>query len=190
MDESLFTTEAERGSAALRRLAYTWASDADELDDLVQLAWQLAWEKRATYRGDGDFVGWLLTIGRTACTRERKKRRHERTEPLSEGILSLAEADHISERRAQARDERDDELLNFVVRLPGRQRALMIAHYLFGKSVKQMAEMIGRSPETVKATLAQARRKLRDVRDESRKLGGGGGAKDGLTHLGTTTLLN
>jgi RNA polymerase sigma-70 factor (ECF subfamily) len=174
VDESLFTSEEERGSAALRRLAYTWASDADELDDLVQMSWLLAWDKRSTYRGDGDFVGWLLTIGRTVCTRERKKRQRERTEPLSDEIRDFADADHVSERRAHARDERNEGLLNIVMRLPERQRGLGIWHYMFGGSVKEMAAGIGRSTETVKATLAQAKRNLRVLQGGAQEEAGGG----------------
>lgn len=55
-------------------------------------------------RTDGDFVGWLLTIGRTVCTREKKKRQRERAVPLSDEIRDSADAPHVSERRAHARD--------------------------------------------------------------------------------------
>lgn len=172
VDEALFSSEWDRGSEALRRYASTWMRDADEREDLVQLAWVIAWEKRDSYRGDGDFVHWLLCLGRTVCGREHERRRCECLVPLPEDLLDASDCDAVSEDKARARQERDERLLIIIVSLAPRQRAAIIAHHGFGYSVKQIAEMTGKSPATVKATLAQARRKLRQLEEDLSETGG------------------
>lgn len=173
MDESIFTREWERGSLALRRLARSYARDLDELDELVQRTWVLAFDKRETFRGDGDFVGWLCSIGRTVCARQERRKRRERTVPLADTIRDESLPDHVSARRALARDERHEDLLNLVMSLSPRQRGLIIWHCMFGGTVKEIAEGIGRSTETVKATLKQARKKLRALEEDYERPGGG-----------------
>lgn len=163
MDEAIFSGEWDRGSAALRRYASTWTHDADEREDLVQLAWVLAWEKRDSYRGDGDFVHWLLCLGRTVCGREHDRRRRERLVSLREDLLGASDSDAVSEDKARARQEFEERLMNVIVSLALGQRGAIIARHGFGWSVKKIAEMTGRSPATVKATLAQARKKLRQL---------------------------
>ena len=187
MDESMFESEWKRGSDAIRRLGCSWTRDPDELDELVALAWSLAWEKRDSFRGDGDFVGWLVALGRTVCTRERERRRREQAVPLSEAIPDDVVPDHISERRARAHVHREDELLNIIMTLPPRQRAAIIARYCFGYSVKKLAETMGRSEETAKSTLAQAKKNLRGLTEEYRKAARGGGR---LTHFEATMLYS
>ncbi|MBX3174350.1 MAG: sigma-70 family RNA polymerase sigma factor [Gemmatimonadaceae bacterium] len=164
MDESMFTTEADRGSSALRRAALYWAADADDVEDLVQQTWLIAWQRRSSFRGDGDFVGWLLAVGRSVLSREWKKRRRERRAELSEAISDESLPPDTSVQSAHARDTQEDELLDLVMQLPARQRTVVVAHHGFGMSVKQVAEMLGRSPETVKATLAHAKKNLRGRR--------------------------
>lgn len=176
MDESIFTREFDRGSAALRRLARPYARDRDELNELVQLTWVTAHEKREMFRGDGDFVGWLCKIGRTICIRERRRSLREKAVPLSDTIPDESLPAHVSERLVRARDERHEDMLNLVIRLPPRQRALTIWHYMFGRSVKEMAEGIGRSTESVKTTLKQARKNLRALEEEYRRTRERGGA--------------
>ena len=182
MYEALFSSEWKRGTDAIARFSSSWARDADEREELVQLTWALAWEKRALYRGDGDFVGWLLRLGRTVCTRESERRRRERLVLLSDAAADAECLDGIGEIEALARQDRDDRLLSVIVGLAPHQRAALIAHHGFGYSVKEIAGMTGRSAATVKATLAQARRRLRLLGEEFR----GGGR---LTHSATRALF-
>lgn len=100
MDESIFTREWERGSLALRRLARSYARDVDELDELGQRTWVLAFDKRETFRGDGDFVGWLCSIGRTVCARQERLKRRERPVPLADTLRDESLPDDVSARRA------------------------------------------------------------------------------------------
>ena len=62
----------------LYRYAWTLSRDRRRADDLVQDALVKAWLGRDSYRGDGSFVGWLLTIVRNehleAVRREARRR--------------------------------------------------------------------------------------------------------------------
>jgi RNA polymerase sigma factor (sigma-70 family) len=159
--EELFERDWERGSEAIRRYARSWVHDTDDLDEVVAIVWSVAWEKRSTFRRHGDFAGWLVAITRTVCGRAKLRQQRERRTQLREELPSDALPEHLAVQRARAREDREDALLNIVVRLPPRQRATVIARYCFGYPVKKIAAMLGRSEETVKATLAQAKRNLR-----------------------------
>lgn len=60
-------------------------------------------------------------------------------------------------------DRDETELLETLRELPHRQRAAVLLHYVADMSVREVAEVMGVAEGTVKALLAQARRKLRTI---------------------------
>jgi RNA polymerase sigma factor (sigma-70 family) len=126
----------------------------------VQQTWVLAWEKRHTYRATGDFVAWLARLCRTVCRLDAAREGRRMEVSLPENIA--AETDSArSESSALELQDREDLLLNRIMALAPRQRQVLIAHFACGWTVKEISMHLGRSPETVKATIAQGLRRLR-----------------------------
>lgn len=142
---SEFTAWVEPHLPAMSRYAARLVPAADR-DDVVQEALVRAWRRHTTY---DDRVGaplpWLLAI-----VADRARRHRARTRPTVE----LAEA-------SVAPVEADVDLERAVLQLSGRQRQAVDLHYFVGLDVVSCAQVMGCAEGTVKATLHQARGRLR-----------------------------
>lgn len=130
---------------ALGRYATRLVGPADR-DDIVQDCLERAWRKWRTYdESRGSAQAWLLAILHDRARRFRTRRRT--TLELVEG----ADADTYV----------DVDLERAVSGLPTRQRQAVELHYFVGLDVATTAQVMGCAEGTVKATLHQARTRLR-----------------------------
>jgi RNA polymerase sigma factor (sigma-70 family) len=138
---------------AMTRLAARLVATADQ-DDVVQESLLRAWRRRSTYDpAKGTALGWLLAIVGDQA-RRRRVRSRQPSFPLDEA--SGAVLDHA----------RDLDLERAIARLSTRQRLAVDLHYFVGLDVVTCAETMGCAEGTVKATLHQARARLRVLLDE------------------------
>ena len=118
-------------------------------DDVVQDALTRAWRRWGTYdAGRGTPRTWLLAIVADQSRRTRLRRR-----PTVE-LVDVPE-------REGSRDE-DLALEAALRRLPRRQRLAVALHYFAGLPVAECAAVMRCAEGTVKSTLFDARRRLRE----------------------------
>lgn len=125
---------------------------AVDRDDVVQESLLRAWKKRHHYDANrGGPRTWLIAITADQARRARRKAR-----PASVlGVFS---------RPAPSVDDRLD-VDDAVARLPPRQRLAVDCFYFVDLSIAETAAVMRCSPGTVKSTLADARKRLRDLLD-------------------------
>jgi RNA polymerase sigma-70 factor, ECF subfamily len=145
-DAREFAAFVEPHLTAMSRFASRLVPAADR-DDVVQEALVRAWGRRATYDASrGTPLPWLLAI-----VADRARRHRTRTKPtfelVGEGSVELAAADVDLERA--------------VASLSDRQRMAVDLHYYVGLDVASCAQVMRCAEGTVKATLHQARARLR-----------------------------
>ena len=123
---------------------------AGDRDDVVQDALIRAWQRWSTYdEARGTPVAWLLAILADRCRRQRTRQ----PAPAAVELVDVgAPADHP-----------DVDLERAVRGLSRRQRQAVDLFYFVGLDVATVAEVMGCAPGTVKATLSQARARLRQV---------------------------
>ena len=122
-------------------------------DDVVQEALIRAWQRWSTYdAARGRPAAWLLGIVADRC------RRHRSRSPAA--LMELV--DHGPPTRG---DDRylDLDLERALTALSRRQRMAVDLYYFTGLDVDTVAEVMHCAPGTVKATLHQARARLRDL---------------------------
>jgi RNA polymerase sigma-70 factor (ECF subfamily) len=118
-------------------------------DDVVQDALTRAWRRWGTYdAARGTPRTWLLAIVSDQSRRARLRRR-----PTVE-LVDVAAPE----------GRRDDDLALEAAlrRLPRRQRLAVALHYFVGLPVAECAAVMGCAEGTVKSTLFDARRRLRE----------------------------
>ncbi len=131
----------------MTRLAARLVSHSDA-EDVVQEALVRAWRRRSTYdAARGSELAWLLAIVAD------RARRH-RTRPRA--ALSLVEV-------ATTPSPRDLDLERALGLLADRQRLAVGLYYFVGLDVPTCAQVMGCAEGTVKATLHQARGRLRGL---------------------------
>lgn len=134
----------------LGRYAARQVGSADR-DDVVQEALIRAWQRWATYdETRGTAVAWLLGILADRCRRHRTRR-------PDRALVELVDTRGVLQATS------DVDLERAIEGLSRRQRQAVDLHYFLGLDIASVADVMNCAPGTVKATLHQARARLRDL---------------------------
>jgi RNA polymerase sigma factor (sigma-70 family) len=127
--------------------------DEEEAKDLVQVTFEIALRRIDTLRDPAALRGWLLRIE----TREafRVTRRLRRLVRLDGHVHELASPGPDVGHRGEIREA--------LMALPARTRAAVALHYLAGLSVRETADALGISENTVKTQIKTGLARLREV---------------------------
>lgn len=142
--------------AYLRVIARRWQREKAAAEDLVQETLLRALANAHLFAPGSNLRAWLFTIMRNLFYAEANAAR--KTAALREAIAAAFEekAPHAGEGRLLLRD-----LERALRRLPKKERALILAVGLDGKSYQEAAEGLGASVPAVRCHLARARDRLR-----------------------------
>jgi RNA polymerase sigma factor (sigma-70 family) len=138
----------------LRRLALRLTGNTHDAEDLAQQAWLQASEGR---RPEGPVRGWLAAIARNL---HRATHRAERRRAARQSAVPQPENGPSPDEMA-ARLDAHRSLLAAVHELAEPYRSTVTQHYLYGQSVRAIAEQSGVSPRTVETRLRRGREQLR-----------------------------
>ena len=133
------------------RAVYLATSDKDAAFDATQEAFKRAyarWWRLSRHEWVG---GWVMTTALNASKRSGKKSSRE----LPSDLDPSTSYPEPSSNRV--------DVSAALQRLPARQRTATILYYLGDQSIPTIANVMGVSEGTVKAHLAQARKKLREA---------------------------
>lgn len=130
--------------------------DDDEAKDLVQATFEIALRWIDTLREPAALRAWLLRIE----TREafRVVRRLRRVVRLDGHVRELASPGSDLAARADMRQA--------LMTLPARTRAAVALHHLAGLSVRETADALGVTENTIKSQLKTGLARLREVLDD------------------------
>ncbi len=135
-------------------MAYRYASNPSEAEDIAQDALLRAWRRRSTLRDGARRKEWLGTIVRNEAFRQHARVRPEPVDTVDsweaaedEGIVSTVE-------RA--------DLHAALKRLPERDRKLLELRYQEDLTQEAIARRLGVPDGTVKVRLHRVRHKLRE----------------------------
>jgi RNA polymerase sigma-70 factor, ECF subfamily len=137
------------------RLAYRYASNPSEAEDIAQEALIRAWRWRSNLR-DGDRRNqWLATIVRREAFRQRARVRPDPTE-------AIEAMEGVEDQRVVATVELAD-LHAALERLNDRDRQLLAMRYQLDLTQAEIARQLGIPEGTAKVRLHRARDRLRRV---------------------------
>jgi RNA polymerase sigma-70 factor (ECF subfamily) len=134
-------------------MAYRYASNPSEAEDIAQDALLRAWRRRSTLREVDRRNQWLATIVRNEAFRQ-----HARVRPDPTSMIETYEA--VEDAQVVATVERAD-LHAALRRLSDRDRQLLELRYTEDLTQQAIARRLGIPEGTVKVRLHRARNKLR-----------------------------
>ena len=150
--ESLYRTHAKR----IYSLAYRFAGNAADAEELLQDIFLLAYRKLDSFRHEAALSTWLHRLAVNRCldhVRSRAARQDAATEPLNAEAPPPARADagpitHIDLERA-------------IAQLPDGCRMAFVLHDVEGYGHGEVAERLGIATGTSKSQVHKARLRLR-----------------------------
>jgi len=134
-------------------LAYRYASNPSEAEDIAQEALLRAWRRRSTLRDSGSRKQWLSTIVRNEAFRHYSRPRPDPTDEIEQVESGEEELVLVTAERA--------DLQAALERLSERERALLSLRYEEDLTQPAIAARLGIPEGTVKVQLHRARVKLR-----------------------------
>lgn len=159
-EASAFDELVAEFSPRIARLAHrllAWRSGAGEradADDVVQEVFIAALKRQRHFRGDASLWTWLSAIAVNQC-RSRLRRRNswrrwmgfqrERDQPCHGSLV---------------RDETSQRVREAISQLKQDDREVIVLFYLEEQSVKQIAEMLGKTYNAIEVRLHRARHRL------------------------------
>lgn len=157
-------------------LALRLTGSAADAADAAQEAWVKIYRNIGRYRGEAAFSTWVYRIVVNTCLGERRRWRRWRAPqvltPAPERCAAAAPCDGLE--RAELRVG----IAAALAQLPEAQRTLIVLRDVEDCSYREIASILGCTPELVKSRLHRARQRLRSI------LEGGSGAASPLAAVG------
>jgi RNA polymerase sigma-70 factor, ECF subfamily len=173
-DDVLIRRIASGDQLAMRRLyarhrvaIYRWllrlVGDAALAEDLLSDVFLDVWRKASSFEGRSSVSTWLLAIARHKALSARRRRTEvERNVGLSEFASALADPGDDPELVLQKKD-REELLRRSLARLSPEHGEVIDLTYYHGKSIKEIAEIVGINEATVKSRTFYARKRLAEL---------------------------
>ena len=150
VNDEMFQTEVKQVEKLLFRVAWSYLSNMQDVEDAVQEALFKAWEKRATLRSEERFKAWLARIVVNQCKNILRRRKKGSFYPLEGNELMACSPEEAP-------------VLEAMNKLKPEQRAAVTLYYLDGYTLPEIALLLGCPVGTVKTRLHAARKRLRTI---------------------------
>jgi len=155
-DPAAFRVLVVRHAPLMRSYAHRILGSTDEVDDVVQDAFIVAWQRLPELADLGRVRSWLMRIvSHKAIDRVRGRHPHVDIEEQEPSIPEVEPPADVVEARSEA-----EELCSALGELPAAQRQSWVLRELAGYSYEEIAAELAVPATTVRGLLARARRYL------------------------------
>jgi RNA polymerase sigma-70 factor, ECF subfamily len=133
---------------------------ADVIEDILQEILLAAWQALPTYRGDSGLQSWILGIARHKIDDYYRKRiREEEITEEEDSVPELSTMPMLEQQLdSAAQQERVKKTLSS---MPENYALALLARYRDEKSVREMAQLSGKTEKAMERLLARARENFR-----------------------------
>ncbi|MFT5821292.1 MAG: RNA polymerase sigma factor (sigma-70 family) [Crocinitomix sp.] len=144
-------------SSKFKGIAYRYTNDSSVANDMVQESFIKIYKNINSYKGDGNFEGWMKRILINNCLNNIKKEK-KYTFEISDVLL-----DRPSSEWDEAIDALSfDEILVLVNKLPIGYKTVFNLSVFEGYAHKEIGELLGISESASRSQLTKAKSKLKE----------------------------
>ena len=160
-DIQCFELLMRRNNTRLYRAIRSLVADEDEVEELMQQAYVLAYTRLGQFGRGARFSTWLLRIGlNEALQRLRRDRRWPRIAPE---VLEEEPSMSATPEQGLARAQLNHLLEQLVDDLPDSHRSVFVLREIEQLSTAEVAEVLGITADNVKQRLSRAKAMLRNA---------------------------
>lgn len=151
--ETLFNHAYEKYSLLLWKTIHMYIQDDSECEDILQEVFLKLLLKNPKFKSEEHKRNWLL---RVAINKSKDYHRSfwKKNIEVAEKQIELVS------------DEKETEIQGYIAALPKKYKDVIILHYFFGYSVKEISEILRIGESSVKMRLSRARSKMRTDMEE------------------------
>jgi RNA polymerase sigma-70 factor (ECF subfamily) len=176
-DSSAFQVLVERHRSMVYRVAYQFAGNHHDAEDIAQDVFIKVFRSLDRFRQDAQLTSWLYRIIMNACIDHRRRSRFSSSaafgDEAEQTMLNAPEETPGPEERAYG-SELGQVLESEIGRLPKGQRVVFVMRHHQGMKLCEIAEALGLAEGTVKRQLHAAVHRLREALRHARVTAGEG----------------
>jgi len=176
-DSSAFQVLVERHRSMVYRVAYQFAGNHHDAEDIAQDVFIKVFRSLDRFRQDAQLTSWLYRIIMNACIDHRRRSRFSSSaafgDEAEQTMLNAPEETPGPEERAYG-SELGQVLESEIGRLPKGQRVVFVMRHHQGMKLCEIAEALGLAEGTVKRQLHAAVHRLRGALRQARVTAGEG----------------
>jgi RNA polymerase sigma-70 factor (ECF subfamily) len=165
-DPSAFQVLVERHRSMVYRVAYQFAGNHHDAEDIAQDVFIKVYRSLDRFRQDAQLTSWMYRIVMNACIDHRRRQRSAIAAPFGDEaeqrMLNTPEGTPGPEDRAYA-GELGQVLESEIGRLPSGQRVVFVMRHHQGMKLCEIADALGLAEGTVKRQLHAAVHRLRQA---------------------------
>jgi RNA polymerase sigma-70 factor (ECF subfamily) len=166
-DDRAFAVLVERHGATVWQAVREIVGDAADVEDVVQESFISAYRALPGFRGEAQFRTWLLRIAHNAAvTRaQQRARRRESAFPQDEeeaGADAFPSSEKLPDELLDAK-VLEEHLAQLIDGLPDHYRVVLVLYYYEQLTYEEIAEVVGRPINTVKAHIRRAKIRLGEL---------------------------
>jgi len=176
-DHSAFHMLVERHRSMVYRVAYQFAGNHHDAEDIAQEVFIKVYRSLNRFRQDAQLTSWMYRIVMNACIDHRRRHSPAGAAPFGEEaelkMLNTPEEAPDPETRTYA-GELGEVLDAEIKRLPPGQRIVFVMRHHQGLKLNEIASALGLAEGTVKRQLHAAVHRLRQALTMANVTAGGG----------------
>ncbi len=164
-DSDAFAALFKRYYRAMYALAYNYLRSSDEAEDVAESVWIKVWERREAWALRGTVNDYLFTAVRNQAINRLRHQRIRRELAERSAIEGSSPAMGSAPAGAQADLEAQALMAAIetaIAQLPPRCREAFVLRRQHGRSLAEIADIMGTSVRTVEAQITKALRLLRE----------------------------
>jgi RNA polymerase sigma-70 factor, ECF subfamily len=156
-DETRFIQALTQHQPALEAFCHAQVARREDAREVLQATCVKLWQKAADWNPDTKFLPWAFTVARFVALSHIRDRMRDRLVLDEDLVLAMAEE---TEAISETFEDRREALEHCVKRVKPDQRKMLHAHYLEGRTVRDIAHSEGRGESAIKMTLLRLRQLL------------------------------
>jgi RNA polymerase sigma-70 factor (ECF subfamily) len=164
LDEQTFEKIQRQYAGRLIQSIVGMVGDRDKAEDIAARSFNTAWEKRESFRGEALPSSWIHQIARNAALESQRRERAIQLESMDRTDVAEIPAAELVADELEKREDRL-RLQNAMSRLSSKHRRTLIAHFIDGLSIREVAFRERVPMGTVLSRIHKAKQLLREAWD-------------------------